>query len=205
ILFWLVNKIHPKDVVRIISAEIPDKVLFDVVVQNMIHRPCGPRNSPYMQDIKCIKRYPREFLQETQTDQDCYPLHKRRKPEDCGHEAIIMINDQEVFVDNRWVVPAINPLLSKTFKAHIKVEYCSSVKSIKYMFKYINNGIETAVFGIQNKESNNKITKFEMGRYISSNEAWKILKFPISKHNPTVFLLAVHLENGQCVYFNPET
>uniref|UniRef100_W5LVL5 ATP-dependent DNA helicase n=1 Tax=Lepisosteus oculatus TaxID=7918 RepID=W5LVL5_LEPOC len=189
ILLWLVNKIHPKDVDRIISAEIPDphddKVLFDVVVKNMIH------------GGKFTNKYPRKFLQETQTHQDGYPLYKRRKPGDGGHEAIFM-------TDNRWVVP-YNPLLSQIFTAH--VEYCSSVKSIKYVCKYVNKGFDMAVFGLQNKESNDdEVTKLQMGRYISSNEAvWKILKFPISKRHPTVVPLAVHLENGQHVYFNPET
>ena len=44
-----------------------------------------------------------------------------------------------------------------------------------------------------------------MGRYINSNEAvWRILSFPIHDRDPPVVHLAVHLENGQRVYFNPE-
>ncbi|XP_022232059.2 uncharacterized protein LOC111080631 [Drosophila obscura] len=43
-----------------------------------------------------------------------------------------------------------------------------------------------------------------MGRYISSNEAvWRILSFPIHDRHPTVVHLAVHLENGQRVFFTP--
>ena len=34
-------------------------------------------------------------------------------------------------IDNGWIVPYC-PLLSKTFNAHINVEYCNSVKAIKY-------------------------------------------------------------------------
>jgi hypothetical protein len=40
-------------------------------------------------------------------------------------------------LDNRWVVP-YNPVLSRTFNAHINIEYCNSVKSIKYICKYVN-------------------------------------------------------------------
>lgn len=41
-----------------------------------------------------------------------------------------------------------------------------------------------------------------MGRYISSNEAvWRTLAFKIHERYPTVVHLAVHLENGQRVYF----
>lgn len=44
-----------------------------------------------------------------------------------------------------------------------------------------------------------------MGRYISSNEAiWRIFSFSIHERYPTVMHLAVHLENGQRVYFTPE-
>lgn len=45
-----------------------------------------------------------------------------------------------------------------------------------------------------------------MGRYISSNEAiWRIFTFPIHERDPAVIHLAVHLENGQRVYFTEET
>ncbi|GFQ84634.1 uncharacterized protein TNCT_429421 [Trichonephila clavata] len=44
-----------------------------------------------------------------------------------------------------------------------------------------------------------------MGRYISSNEAiWRILSFSIHEREPFVQHLAVHLENGQRVYFTEE-
>ena len=44
-----------------------------------------------------------------------------------------------------------------------------------------------------------------MGRYISSNEAiWHILSFPIHERDPSVQHLAIHLENGQRVYFTEE-
>lgn len=37
-------------------------------------------------------------------------------------------------------------LLSKMFKAHINIEYSGSVKSIKFIWKYIKKGSEMAVF-----------------------------------------------------------
>ncbi|GFQ97130.1 uncharacterized protein TNCT_140451, partial [Trichonephila clavata] len=44
-----------------------------------------------------------------------------------------------------------------------------------------------------------------MGTYISSNEAiWHILSFPIHERDPAVQHLAIHLENGQRVYFTEE-
>lgn len=208
ILIWLKEKIHSDHIDKIISAEIPDKeedpLLFEVITTSMIHGPCGTFNpkSPCMKDGHCTKRYPRNFLMETQTGQDGYPAYRRRKPEDGGHVATVKIKQRHVQIDNRWVVP-YTPLLSKIFKAHINVEYCNSVKSIKYICKYINKGSDMAIISVTDK--NDEITQYQMGRYISSNEAvWRILSFPIHERHPTVIHLAVHLENGQRVTFTAQ-
>ena len=43
------------------------------------------------------------------------------------------------------------------------------------------------------------------GRYISTSEAiWRLLEFPIHDRHPTVVHSAVHLGNGQQVYFSTE-
>ena len=123
----------------------------------------------------------------------------------------------EVEVDNRWVVPYC-PLLSRCFNAHINVESCHSIKSIKYICKYVNKGSDQATIQIQQNrvaenagnravdaQNNDEILSFQTGRYISSSEAtWRILGFPIHDHSPTVTKLDVPLENGQRVYFTPE-
>lgn len=63
-----------------------------------------------------------------------------------------------------------------------------------------------AVFGVENPTGSiDEINPYQLGRYISSNEAvWHILSFPIHELHPTVVHLAVHLENGQRVYFTAE-
>ena len=111
----------------------------------------------------------------------------------------------EVEIDNRWVVPYC-PLLSRIFQAHINVEYCNSVKSIKYICKYVNKGSDQAVFGLEGDgASRDEIKRYLLGRYISSNEAvWRILNFSIHERFPTVMHLSVHLENGQRVYFTED-
>ncbi|GBP44359.1 ATP-dependent DNA helicase pif1 [Eumeta japonica] len=59
-----------------------------------------------------------------------------------------------------------------------------------------------AVFGIASENANDEISNFQMGRYVSTNEAlWRLLSFQIHERYPTVVHLAVHLENGQRVYF----
>ncbi|XP_072389496.1 uncharacterized protein [Diabrotica undecimpunctata] len=106
--------------------------------------------------------------------------------------------------DNQSVVP-YSPLLSKTYKAHINLELCSSVKSIKYICKYVNKGSDLAIFEVQNINKIDEIARYQMGRYISSNEAiWHILSFPFHERDPAVQHLAIHLENGQRVYFTEE-
>lgn len=118
---------------------------------------------------------------------------------------MLKVKGNDIDVDNRWIVP-YSPILSKAYKAHINVEYCNSVKSIKYICKYINKGSDMAVIEIQNDPAPiDEIHQYQTGRYISSNEAiWRILGFEIHERHPTVLHLAVHLENGQRVYFTPE-
>lgn len=172
----------------------------------MVHGPCGVFNinSPCMVDGKCSKRYPRQLIPKTIIGHDGYPLYRRRSVEDNGRSITTQVRNTDVGVDNRWIVP-YSPLLSKIFKAHINVEYCNSVKSIKYICKYVNKGSDMAVFGIARANNLDEIKQYQMGRYISSNEAvWRIFAFPIHERYPTVVHLAVHLENGQRVYFTTE-
>lgn len=110
--------------------------------------------------------------------------------------AIQSIEDE---IDNRWIVP-YNKLLLKVFDGYINVELCSSIKSIKYVTKYINKGSDQATFSVQ---STDEVDQYQSGRYICSSEAvWRILSFSIHERPPTVIHLAVDLENGQRVYFS---
>ena len=202
ILLWLERRILSDRIDNAICAEIPDPekdpLLYDIIKANMIHGPCGSLNinSPCMKEGRCSKRFPRLLLKDTQTGDDGYPQYRRRSPADGGFTVKIKNMD----LDNRWVVP-YNPVLSRTFNAHINVEYCNSVQSIKYICKYVNKGSDQATFGFENQKD--EVTRYESGRYISSSEAvWRILAFHIHERYPTVLHLAVHLENGQRVYFN---
>ncbi|XP_055308584.1 uncharacterized protein LOC129572604, partial [Sitodiplosis mosellana] len=188
ILIWFEDKLKPDQIDNIISAEIPDpsidKVLHDIVCKHMIHGPCGSLNksSPCMKDGFCTKRYPREMIQETQTGVDSYPLYRRRSPDDGGHETIIRKKNTAIEIDNGWVVP-YSPFFQKL------LEHTSTLSP------------DMAAFGFaKNDDSYDEIQEYQMGRYISSNEAvWKILGFYVHERYPSVVQLAVHLENGQRV------
>ena len=145
------------------------------------------------------KKYPRRFIDETQTGEDGYPEYRRRNT----GEVVIRDSAGHITntIDNQWVVP-YNPLLSKLFKADLNVKFCNSVKAIKY----INKGSDAATFGIVTEAQNDEIQEFRMGRYISTNEAfWHMFGFPIHERSPTITHLQVHLENGQRVYFTAAT
>ena len=212
ILIWVNGGLHSSVVDNFISAEIPDPhddpLLFELVKDKMIHGPCGPLNpnSPCMKDGRCTKDFPKDLIAETQTDVNGYPKYRRRAVNDGGHSFQLKIRGtgHEVVVDNRWVVPYC-PLITKTFAAHINVEMCTSVKSIKYICKYIHKGSDAAVFALENIDKNDEVTRYQTGRYISTNEAaWRILDFPIHEHHPPVEHLSVHLEGGQRIYYNRE-
>jgi hypothetical protein len=234
ILLWLTETIRPSQIDSMICAEIPDmakdRKLFDIVSKSMMHGPCGvlnPSNS-CMKNGHCTKKYPKQLLQETQTGEDGYPLYRRRRPDDGGKTATkkILSTGEIVTMDNGWVVP-YSPILCRTFDCHINIEFCNSIKSIKYILKYINKGSDQAVFEVRRTNAAatappsaweatadpppappartvNEIDDFQLGRYIGSSEAvWRILGFTVHARFPTVVHLSVHLENGQRIYWRP--
>ena len=100
--------------------------------------------------------------------------------------------DQEI--DNRWIVP-YNKLLLPSMNCRCNVELCTSIKSIKYVLKYMHKGCDQASFTLQASQVDE--TTRMPGTYVSSNgAAWRILEFPMHKRDPPVQQFAVRLENG---------
>lgn len=216
ILTWLKKGSHivPDNIDRIISAEIPSATeepeLHNLVKTNMVHGPCGPLrpNAPCMSDGVCTKKFPKDFRCETEYGNDGYPKYRRRSPQSGGNTVNVtrFIHNQEVTeeIDNRFVVP-YNKWLLRQMSSHTNVEICSSVKSIKYVLKYVNKGSDQLIFSIQLRNENDEIELYREARYVGSMEAaYRLLSFPIHEHWPPVMQLAVHLENGQRVFFTPE-
>ena len=104
LLFWLVpeHRITPDKTDDVISAEIPnfndDRELYQIVISNMVHGPCGTVNhlSPCMKDGKCTKSYPKQFLSETMLDTNGYPLYRRSSPESEGLIGTIRVRKRKL-------------------------------------------------------------------------------------------------------------
>jgi hypothetical protein len=81
-----------------------------------------------------------------------------------------------------------------------------SIRSIKYVLKYVTKGCDQAIFSVERPDNIDEIQQFQQARYVGSSEAaWRILECPLHERFPPVVQLAVHLENGQRVYFTEAT
>jgi hypothetical protein len=72
------------------------------------------------------------------------------------------------------------------YNYHINVEACSSIKAVKYLFKYIYKGHDQALFSINADQNDrddgviNEIKQYRNARYISPPEAvHRIFGFPM--------------------------
>ncbi|XP_066913355.1 uncharacterized protein [Clytia hemisphaerica] len=188
------------DIDRLICAQLPDPEtepeLYEIIKSNMIHGPCGALNdrSPCMIDGSCSKGFPKSFNDETVMNVDGYPSYHRP---DNGRTVRVRNLD----LDNRWVVPYC-PYLCKKYNAHINLEACVSIKAVKYLYKYIYKGHDTAHIEIAERIDHDEIRTFLDARYVSAPEAcWRLFAFPMHTQSHTVIRLAVHLPNFQRVYF----
>ncbi|XP_073133321.1 uncharacterized protein [Henckelia pumila] len=158
----------PDDFDLIVRAEIPSPTeepnLFEAVTHHMIHKPCeliNPR-SPCMKDGKCKKNFPKPFVLNTSREDDSYPLYRRRE---CAHT--FAINNDQVMIDNGWIVP-YNPWLLLKYDCHIKVEVCGGIKCVKYIYKYIHKGHDRAALELRDGNNIDEIQQFIDGRGPSS-------------------------------------
>nr|XP_027067427.1 uncharacterized protein LOC113693039 [Coffea arabica] len=194
---------------HIVSAEIPDKKehphLFKMVRKHMIHGPCGNKNADNvcMQGTtvkKCKTHYPKQWAEKTTQSENSYPTYRRRnngeKVKVRGHE-----------LDNRWVVP-YNPYLLAKFNCHMNVEICSTIKVVKYTYKYIYKGHDKIHFAVNSDDRSkeiDEIKEYQSARWVTPIEAiWRIYRFPLFETHPGVINLQLHLENYQSLTFKDD-
>ena len=193
-----------EDVDSFIRAEIPvadtEPELHELVKTHMMHGPCGDLkpDSVCMKNGECSKGFPKDFKEETVVSAVAFPLYRRR---DDGRSVYV----RGCHLDNRWVVP-YSPWLLLKYGSHINVELCSSVKSLKYLFKYVYKGHDCASLEAaeQDRYNHDEVSTYLEARYVSAPEAmWRLSKFPLSHLSHTVTRLAVHLPLQQNVYLQP--
>ena len=189
-----------------ISAEIPDPVtqpqLHQIVKETMIHGPCGivggkVFNRTCQSSGRCRKNFPKSFSTNTSTCEDGYPVYHRR---DNGR----FVEVRGVKLDNRRVVPYC-PVLSFKYQYHINVEACMSIKSVKYLFKYVYKGHDC--INLELSEGNHvynhdEIRMYLDARYVSAPEAfWRLSEYDMHGKSHNIIRLPVHLPDFQNVYF----
>ena len=235
IIIWFEDKHHltVENIDRIISAEIPDKhiivdgkqldnPLYERVTKSMIHGPaCTKRKLGCSASGFCSSQFPKRYESQTIIEEDEKPRYRRRAPDEGGNSFIKYINGKKHKVTNKDVVP-YSPWLLKKYDCHINVEHVNSVKSIKYVFKYIMKGSDQATVTIEKqsntsnekndgtssngKEARDEIKEYQSKRYVSSVEAcWRLFEFEITGRYPSVEALPVHVPGGQNVYFDPNS
>ncbi|KAG6620484.1 hypothetical protein I3842_Q066400 [Carya illinoinensis] len=129
--------------------------------------------------------YTAVFVSNTVVGNDCFPIYKR-----CNNGRTAKIRGHDL--DNRWVVP-YNPYLLAIFDCHINIEICSTIKAVKYLYKYIYKGHDRVAFNL----------RFQLARWIAPPEAmWRIFGFIINEVHPVVYSLHLHLENQHQVTFH---
>ncbi|XP_074290276.1 uncharacterized protein LOC141617007 [Silene latifolia] len=188
-----------------VCAELPNNSenphLYSLVVRHMMHGPCGRANSsnPCMRNERCKNHYPREFAYTTTNGRDSYPIYRRRNTG-------VHVTVRGLELNNHWVVP-YNPFLLAKYDCHLNVEICSTIKAVKYMYKYVYKGhdrVSFAVTDLSNQYSFDEITAYQSTRWITPPEAtWRIYGFHLNEIHPNVVPLQVQLPNMQTVSFRP--
>ncbi|GAN11858.1 hypothetical protein MAM1_1133d11475 [Mucor ambiguus] len=158
----------------------------------MVPGPCGLLNSQAI----CTKKYPFNFANTTtlgEENKDGKLAYRRT----VMSNRVIMRGSGQTTVDNRWIVPHNLYLAAKYNDAHINVEICTQVNSIKYVYK----GHDRAQVHLDKTEQD-KINNLLDARYVSASEACllRILSYPMHKEFSSCQRLDVYLPGNSLIY-----
>jgi hypothetical protein len=161
-----------------------------------------------MNEGKCTKKFPKKFCDKTILDPDnTYPEHRRLAPEKGGRSIVTSVGGKEYVIDNIWIV-SYSPYLCLRFNCHTNIVLCLSPTAPKYLYKYIYKGEDRAM--VRTEVGEDDTTKDEISDFVdlrsvgSSEAAWQIFNFNISKKHPAVYALRCHLEDEQHVVFDTD-
>jgi len=112
------------------------------------------------------KRLSKTFAEQTKQRIDSYHVYKHRN----DGRFIPLQQDANVFVNNSFVFPYNLWLLLK-YDYYIIVEGCSSIKSIKYLYKYVYKGPNCVTFEVHQGPNYDEVSQYVDGRWAYAPEA----------------------------------
>jgi hypothetical protein len=150
------------------SPDLADGRLRKLVLQHMIHGPCG---TDYRTDFLCwdsqkgycTKFFPKPASPTTHVDERGFVQYRR----DYDNKGLVSARNRNIEVHDGWVVP-YNPALLLKYEAHINLELASTRRVIKYLFKYLMKGgslqnVTVTPLGQQDDEVQQYVTKRMIG------------------------------------------
>jgi hypothetical protein len=131
---------------------------------------------------------------------DSYMVYRRR---DDGQ----VVEVRNTKLDNRWVVP-FNPTLLMLYNCHINVDICSSIKAVKYLYKYIYKGPDGASYSVDKSDNGDKVVIDEIKRFRDARcvtpleAAYQSYGFSLYQMYLHVLQLIVHLPGMHMLAYN---
>jgi len=131
-----------------------------------------------MDNGECTKNHPKGYCPNNTESVDGYPKYRRR-----DNDVTVKVH---IDADNCWVVP-YNPWLLQKYAVHVNVEACMSIKSVKYLYKYIYQGHDCIKMELQERIDHDEINTFLDARHVSAPEAaWRLFEFAMHQQSHTI-------------------
>jgi hypothetical protein len=106
-----------------------------------------------------------------------------------------------------WVV-SFNPSLLMLYNCHINVEICSSIKAVKYVYKYIYKGPDGSSYLVDKSDNGDKVVIDEIKRFRDARcgtpleAAYQLYDFSLYQMYLPVLQLTVYLPGMHMVAYN---
>src|ERR1700739_3766401 len=87
-------------------------------------------------------------------------------------------------------------------QCHVHVDICFTINIVLYLYKYLYKGPDTIRYSVNvsvaKEAPRNEFDDYQLGRFLSSSEsAWRILNYHITRATPSVIALGIHLPDWQ--------
>ncbi|CAG9765576.1 unnamed protein product [Ceutorhynchus assimilis] len=127
------------------------------------------------------------------------PVYKRPRDD----KTVDLVN-QNVVIDNSRVVPYNAYNLAK-YNCHINFEVIGSIKTMKYLHKYLVKGFDSIRVEVDAGNELNEMQRYLNCRYVSLiKAAWRLFEFKMFDRSHTVTLLPVHLPGFRDVFYDEQ-